>query len=59
MYKLPPAFPYAEGDAQGFVAAARHAVCEMSMKGVPFSANFHKLLRDDDYAISSESCDDA
>ena len=58
-YKLPPAFPYAEADAQSFVGEARHAIAEMKLKGVCFSPSFLALLRDEDYAMDSDSADAA
>ena len=54
--KLPPAFGYAEEDAQSFVAATRHAIAEMSLKKkAAFSSAFRQQLKDKDYAMSSDS----
>ena len=58
VHKLPPAFPYAEADAQSFLAAARHAIFEMKLKGVPLSSGLISLVRDEDMALSSDSCDE-
>ena len=59
VHKLPPAFPYMEEDAQSFVAAARHAIFEMGLKGVPLSPGLRGLVRDQDQALSSDSCDES
>ena len=54
---MPPAFPYAEMDAQSFVDEARHAVCEIHLKGVRFSASFVGLPQDADYTMDPASDD--
>ena len=53
--KLPPNFPYEPSSVQHFTAETRHAIFEMSLKGVPLSPKFLEMIEDSDKALDWES----